>query len=163
MQAAPSITLLYLEHNYAVRRYLCARVHCVETAAELAHETFVRLLGREPCAELGNPRAMLLTIARNLAIDHFRAHGQIRLSGLDEVETFVCDKPGPEQIAAARQALARLLAAIDALPAQCRRVFIDVRLDGASHAEAAARFGISKNAVEKHLARALLRLYVSLE
>ena len=162
MHVAPPYALLYLEHLCTVRTYLGARLNCVETAAELAHETFVRLLARDPGDALHNPRALLLTIARNLAIDHYRARSQATLARLDDLDELACDKPGPERVAAARQELAHLLRAIDALPAQCRRVFVHVRFEGASHAEAAARFGISRNGVEKHLARALLRLHAAL-
>lgn len=154
--------MLYLEHLCVVRGYLRARLQCVDTAADLAHETFVRLLARHAQDELRNPRALLLTIARNLAVDHFRSQGRASLCSLDEIGELACEQPGPERMAAVRQELGCLLTAIDGLPPRCREVFIEVRFEGASQAEAAARFGISRNAVEKHLARALLRLHLAL-
>ncbi|MBC6962986.1 MAG: sigma-70 family RNA polymerase sigma factor, partial [Nitrosomonas sp.] len=45
-----------------------------------------------------------------------------------------------------------------ALPPQCHRAFVLHKFDGDSHAEIAEKLGITRNAVEKLLIRALIRL-----
>ena len=48
--------------------------------------------------------------------------------------------------------------AIEDLPPKCRAVFIRHKFDGVPQATLAGEFGISLNAIEKHLVRALLQL-----
>jgi RNA polymerase sigma factor (sigma-70 family) len=47
---------------------------------------------------------------------------------------------------------------VETLPPQTQRVFRMHKLEGLSHAETAARLGVSKSAVEKHMITALKRL-----
>lgn len=58
------------------------------------------------------------------------------------------DQPDPD----------RLEAAVRALPAIEREVFLAVRLDGLTYAEIAARTGMSAHAVERRFAKALTRI-----
>ncbi len=46
--------------------------------------------------------------------------------------------------------------AIEALPKRCQQVFVLSRLHGHPNGEIAARLGISRNMVEKHIIKALL-------
>jgi RNA polymerase sigma-70 factor (ECF subfamily) len=99
-------------------------------------------------------------IAGNLAIDHYRASKSRAGYNVDieECTELPCGKPGPERIVAARQLMERLRGAIEALPVQCRRIFMRHKFDGISHAEIALEYGITRNAVEKNLIRALVSL-----
>jgi len=151
---------LYLRHIGELCSFLALRLNCRETARELAHESFIRVMGQGSDAVIANPRALLYRIAGNLAIDHYRAskaHAGFHVE-LDDCAELPCGKPGPEQIIAARQMMERLRRAIEALPPQCRRIFMRHKFDGIPHAEIALEYGITKNAVEKHLIRALVNL-----
>ncbi|MBW7901418.1 MAG: RNA polymerase sigma factor [Rhodocyclaceae bacterium] len=154
-----AITHLYLRHIAALRGFLAARVGCREIAGELAHESFVRMMTCKNEA-IADPRAFLFRVAGNLAVDHWRANpvGPDRFLDIDEHEHLASEAPGPERYAAARQQLDRLRRAVDGLPSRCREVFARHKFDGATQAEIATEFGISQNAVEKHLIRALVRL-----
>jgi len=155
-----AITALYLDHIGEIRRFLTRRLSCVDVAAELAHEVFVRYLVAAPQTVIENPRAFLFRIAGNLAIDHGRAHplkpGQC--VDISECADLASDYPGPERFAAARQELDRLRRAIDELPPKCREVFIRHKFDGIPQSVLAREYGVSLNAIEKHLVRALLQL-----
>lgn len=155
------ITTLYIEHIGELRRFLVRRLPCIEVAAELAHETFVRyLVAAPPSAPLVNPRAFLYRIAGNLAIDYLRSH---RLSSqqtvdLDGCSELPCDELSPERYVIARQQLDCLRRAIDELPAKCRVVFVRHKFDGISQKNLASEYGVTVNAIEKHLIRALVFL-----
>lgn len=155
-----TLTHLYLRHIAALRGFLAARIGCRETAGELAHESFVRLMTSGRGTAILDPRAFLFRIAGNLAIDHWRAHPvrPEQFADIAECEHLVSEAPGPERHAAARQQLHRLQQAVEGLPPQCRRIFIRHKFDGLTQPAIAAEFGISLNAVEKHLIRALVRL-----
>ena len=66
------VDLLYQAHHRWLRGWLGARVGCREHAADLAQDTFVRLLKARQVSPLKEPRAYLSSIARGLMIDQFR-------------------------------------------------------------------------------------------
>ena len=156
--------LLYLRHIGELCVFLTQKLKCRETAQELAHESFIRYIGLDSGVAVGNPRALLYRIAGNLAIDHYRqtkSHADFHVE-IEECAELPCDKPGPEQIVAARQMIARLRQAIDALPPQCRSIFMRHKFEAIPHAEIALEYGITRNAVEKHLVRALVSLRIAM-
>ena len=154
------LTCLYLRHMGSLRSFLAARVGCRETASELAHESFIRLMACEGSEAIRDPRAFLFRVAGNLSVDHWRANPvrPEQFSDISEWESLASDMPGPERYAVARQQLERLRRAVEALPNKCRRVFVAHKFEGRTQPEIAAAFGISLNTVEKHLIRALVSL-----
>ncbi|PTN11711.1 RNA polymerase sigma factor [Nitrosomonas aestuarii] len=156
------LTNIYLRHVGELRAFLFRHVGCHEVAAELTQETFIRIMGYQTGDPLHNIRAMLYRIAGNLAIDYHRLqvkHSKhISIDELPEHEQPLNDASDPARIASARQTLEKLCVVIEALPPQCHRAFVLHKFDGYSHAQIAAKLGISRNAVEKLLIHALVRL-----
>jgi RNA polymerase sigma-70 factor (ECF subfamily) len=127
-------------------------------AEDLAQEAFLRVLHAAPAGGLRDARAYLFRTAANLAIDHSR---HCRASPVAPVELPAeANDPCPsaERVAMDRQALARLQAAVEALPPRAREVFRLARLEGLSQVEIAERLGISPKTVFSHLVAALARL-----
>lgn len=161
---ASPVTQLYIEHIGEIRRFLARRFSCVEIAAELAHEVFIRYMAAMPKSPIENPRAFLFRIAGNLAVDHARANplkpGQwVDIADCTELAS---DYPTPERFAMARQELGRLRRAIDELPPKCREIFIRHKFDGIAQATLAQEYQVTLNAIEKHLVRALIQLRLRL-
>ena len=90
-------------------------------------------------------------IAANLAVDHYRAEaGRPReILPLEDCAEQACPRPGPEQVASARQTLARLAAAVEQLPPRCREVFLRHKFDGCRQADLAREYGISVNLLSR--------------
>ncbi|HJP68017.1 MAG TPA: sigma-70 family RNA polymerase sigma factor, partial [Sphingomicrobium sp.] len=71
----------------------------------------------------------------------------------------VLDETGtPEETLLARDELQRLGETVADMPARVREVFVLRRIEGLSQRGVAERLGISVSTVEKHLAKAMLRL-----
>lgn len=164
MLGGEALAHLYLQHIAELRHYLAQRVACREVARELAQETFLRMMLSDGKDAIRNPRAFLYRIATNLAVDHYRSEaGRPReILPLEDCAEQACPRPGPEQVASARQTLARLAAVVEQLPPRCREVFLRHKFDGCRQADLAREYGISVNAIEKHLIRALVQLRLCL-
>ena len=151
---------LYFRHIGELCSFLAIRTRCRETAKlELAHESFIRYM-TQGSVVIENPRALLYRIAGNLAIDHYRAtkaYAGCHIE-LDECAELQCDKPGPEQIVAARQMLDRR-----AVPSKrCRNNAAASSCAINSRAfpmpKLRLEYGITRNAVENTPIRALVHL-----
>jgi RNA polymerase sigma factor (sigma-70 family) len=107
----------------------------------------------------GAPRdaeAWLFTIARNECRARIRDRMVTPLSD-GEVETLAASSD-PADEAAARERLAAVLAAVDALPPREREAIVLQAFGGVSNAEVAVRLGTTESAVETLLVRARAQL-----
>ncbi len=159
----PNIFLanIYLRHVSELRAFLWRRVGCREIAAELTQETFIRIMSY-PDETIQNARALLYHIASNLVIDHHRAYlkhpDKVCIDDLAYDEKLATDLTDPARVISARQVLEKLCSVIEELPPRCHRAFVLHKFDGYSHVEIAQKLGITRNAVEKLLIRALVQL-----
>ena len=160
LRMSATVATLYIEHIGELRRFLVRRLACVETASELAHETFIRYLAADFDVPIANPRAFLYRIAGNLAIDYLRTQplSSSQIVDLESCDELPSEAPGPERYAMARQQLDCLRRAIDELPGRCREVFVRHKFDGIPQKTLADEYGVTINAIEKHLIRALVFL-----
>src|SRR5690606_12072999 len=107
---------LYRDHHGWLDGWLRKKLGNACDAADLAHDTFVRVLRhRAGLAELREPRAYLTTIAKRLLANHYRRRSledayMEALAALPEPQT-----PSPEQRALILEALHAIDAMLDAL------------------------------------------------
>ncbi|MFT0866755.1 sigma-70 family RNA polymerase sigma factor [Pseudomonas sp. CAM1A] len=153
------VDLLYQAHHHWLRSWLGARVGCRENAADLAQDTFVRLLKARQASPLKEPRAYLSSIARGLMIDQFRRRALEKaylesLASLPEQHA-----PSEEQRLVILDTLERLDLALQRLKPRARQAFLLAQLDGLSLAQIAQRLDVSRATVERDLAKALGACY----
>lgn len=131
---------------------------------DLIQEGYARLWEAD-LASVTNPRAYFHTTVRNVLLEHVRRARIVPMERLGEIDALriTSGAPGPERQVTARQELERLWRAISTLPQQCRRAFHLQTFEDRSRREIAAEMGISERTVEKHLAKALLRVAVAME
>ena len=67
-------------------------------------------------------------------------------------------RPGPDEVLASEQRLARLDRALNRAGPRAREVFLMHRLHGMTYLQIADHFDISVSAIEKHMARAMMVL-----
>jgi RNA polymerase sigma-70 factor (ECF subfamily) len=143
--------LLYDHYQGPVYRFLFYRTRSATLAEDLTSETFFRALRsmqnfRWQGKDFG---AWLMTIARNLATDHFKA-GRTRLETTTEDMGLHDDATeGPETTVLASLTSELLLKALTELPAEQKDCLIMRFLQGMSIAETADVLGRSEGAVKQ--------------
>jgi len=146
-----------------IEKLLRRRGASPEDAEDLVQEAVVRLFSytRKAAGEVRNSEAFLTRTALNLAVDLHRSTRRDRFEP-EPVETLpLLDlAPMPDEILAAEQRLLRMRKALDQVSRRTRNVFFMHRLQGFSHGEIAAKLGVSKSAVEKHIASAITILAI---
>lgn len=157
---------LYVDHHRWLLDWLRRRVGCAASAADLAQDTFVRLLdSRDALLGLREPRAFLTVTARRLLIDRGRRQ-RIEQAFLAEMAVLAQTAgfaPSPEQIHAAVESLELIGAALEGLATKPRQAFLLHHLDGLGHDEIAANLGVSARMVRKYLVQALLHCHQVLD
>jgi len=147
----------YRQHHDWLWQWLYRRLNCSLDAADLAHETFLKVLaGRRETAEVREPRAYLRTIAHGLVVNLWRRRDIERayreaLGGLPEPVL-----PSAEEQALILETLHEVDALITGLPEKVRRAFLMAQLDGLKYRTIAERLGVSERMVKKYMARAML-------
>ena len=152
--------LLYDHYHGAVYRFLFYRTRSVQLAEDLTSETFFRALRsmtnfRWQGRDFG---AWLMTIARNLATDHFKA-GRTRLElTTEDMGQHDDTTEGPEGAVLAGLTNEILLEALAQLPDEQRDCVVMRFLQGMSIAETAAVLGRSDGAIKQLQLRGIRNL-----
>lgn len=152
---------VYQAHHQWLRGVLQRKLGNASDAADLAHDTFERLIRANVREPLNEPRAYLRTIATRLLI------GRARRAALEAAyaETLALHplavEPSVEARALILEALAEVCELLDTLPMTSRRIFLMAQIDGLSYAEIGKALGLTPNAVQKSLARALVHCYTA--
>jgi RNA polymerase sigma-70 factor, ECF subfamily len=143
--------MLYDHYQGSVYRFLFYRTRSATLAEDLASETFFRALRnmqsfRWQGKDFG---AWLMTIARNLATDHFKA-GRTRLEmTTEDMGIHDASTEGPEHAVLAGLTNELLLKALTELPSEQKDCLVMRFLQGMSIAETAAVLGRSEGAVKQ--------------
>ena len=126
-------------------------------AEDLVQEAYAKVLSVPDWRRLEAPERFVMTIIRNLAFERFRRAKVvgIRQIGVLEMDSLPDPTPDAYAITSARQELDLVLAALDRLPEQCRKVLTLRKMYGLSPGQIAVRLNLSISTVEKHLAKGL--------
>ena len=149
-----------------ILRFLRARAASDQDAQDLASELYLKLQAFEPKTPIENPRSYLFSMANRLVLDRLRetvrrarreaTWARETAENPDFIEKD--HRSDPEHFLIAEDEAHYLRLAIADLPPGARRVLILHKVDGASHAEIAEQLGITRSAVEKHMAVAMRHL-----
>lgn len=125
---------------------------------EVAQAAFARLAANGDISRIRDPRGYLCTIACNLVIDHNRRQGHrdaIHQGFSLDADADAGLETSPERVLLGKERLAILEDALALMPAMRRRIFLLVRVEGHSIKDVARQFGLSEDAVYKHVQRGL--------
>jgi len=150
-----SVETLYWNHHGWLQGWLRRRLGNGFDAADLAHDTFVRILSScETPAALIEPRAFLTTVAQRVLANHWRREKLERayLEALAQAPQGLA--LSPEDRAILLEALVEIDQLLDGLPVIVKRAFLLSQLDGLKHAEVADVLGISITTVKRYIVKA---------
>ena len=161
---ADAFGAIYDRYSETVYRYIYFRVNNTQLAEDLASETFLRALRRISSFSWQGRAfgAWLVTIARNLVVDHFKS-GRYRLEiakpdvlGADTAETD--PSTSPESAALEKLTNATLLTAVKKLNPDQQECIVLRFLQGFTVAETARTMGKNEGAVKALQYRAVRTL-----
>lgn len=148
---------LYQTHHGWLQGWLRQRTGCGQDAADLAQDTFLRLLSKErDLTPVREPRAYLTKVAHGLLVNQWRRRA-IERAYLEALATQApAAVPSPE----ARELVIATLLEIDALlrtlAPKVRTAFLLAQLDGLGYRAIAERLQVSERMVKKYMAQAML-------
>jgi RNA polymerase sigma factor (sigma-70 family) len=127
------VAALWTRFERPLVRYAARMVRDQERARDLVQDTFVRLCEADQ-GEIGDARAWLFRVCRNLAVDHLRRQRPVT----DAAELPAADEPADES-----RAVAEVYAAIGLLPETQQRVLALRLRDGHDYRDISRLTGLS--------------------
>ncbi|MDZ5636432.1 sigma-70 family RNA polymerase sigma factor [Janthinobacterium sp. GMG1] len=163
---SPSLDLfsdLYSSHHGWLYNWLWRKLGCRDGAADLAQDTFVRMLATQSADSLREPRAYLSTVANGLLVNHWRRLTLERTFLAALANRPELTAPSPEERALVVESLYRIDAMLDTLSPRARQAFLLAQLDGLTYAQIAVQLDVSERMVKKYMAQAMLQCMLCLD
>ena len=150
---------LYKNHHSWLHNWIRQKIGCHDTAADLAHDVFLRIIYRKNTITLDSfagAQRYLRTIGNGLCVDMWRKKA-IEQAWLESVTH------QPQQLAISAEQhtlIVETLCEIDQmlqrLPTKVANAFIMSQIDGLTYQQIALKFEVSVRMVKKYMARAML-------
>ncbi len=148
---------LYRDHHRWLQAWLGRKLGNACDAADLAQDTFVRILKRRRGEAMsGEPRALLAHVAKGLMVDHWRRQ-EVERAYLDAIAHLPeFHVPCEETRMLVLNALCRIEVMLRDLPEKTRQIFLLAQLDGLKYSEIAEQLGTSLITVKRHMRAAFM-------
>jgi len=148
------MAVLYRQQHSWLQNWLRRRLNCSQSAADLAQDTFMRLLTKEQLPQLHAPRTFLAKVAQSVLSNHYRRQKLERayLEALAATPGLLA--PSLETQAIVLETLIALDTALDTLERPVREAFLWSQVDGWSHGQIAERLGVSITTVKRYIIKA---------
>lgn len=142
---------LYSNHHGWLHGWLRSKLGCTHRAADLAQDTFVRLLASSIPSAIDEPRAYLTTVAKGVLINWYRRQALERayLQALALMPEPLA--PSEEERYLILETLHAIDAMLDALPPLVRRTFLLSQIEGLTYEDIAQQVGVSLATVKRYM------------
>jgi RNA polymerase sigma factor (sigma-70 family) len=150
------IERLYTDHHSWVYYWLRKRLNQSDDAADLAQETFVRIVRHQKTLRFDEPRALLTTIAKRILINWYHRQS-IEKAYLETIAADAdrYDEITPERHLQVIEALSLIDSLLNKMSARQRQTFIMSQIEGLSQQEIAASLNVSVRTVMRDLTGAV--------
>lgn len=147
----PHVQTLYADHHGWLQGWLRRKLGNPFDAADLAQDTFARLLVARHPDVIVQPRAYLTRIAQNILVNWYQRQALERayLEALAAMPEALA--PSPEERLLILQTLHEIDAMLDALKPQARRAFLLSQIDGMKYDDIARELGVSLVTVKRYM------------
>ena len=154
------VSTLYRDHHGWLQGWLQRRLGCAAQAADLAQDTFVRILNaweRKGDPGMQQPRAYLTTVAHGLMVNWLQRQALERayleaLAALPEPLA-----PSPEERLLILETLHEVDALLDDLPPRVKQAFLLAQIEGRRYDEIAGLIGVSLPTVKRYMKQAFVQ------
>lgn len=158
LATAHSVESLYSNHHGWLQGWLRGKLNNALDAADLAHDTFVRILVDRNAQAIREPRSYLATVAGRVVVDHYRRKALER-AYLEALEHW----PQPlalscEERAVLLETLYEIDEMLDGLGSRLKQVFILSQFEGLTYEQIARQLGMGLRTVNKYMARAVAHI-----
>lgn len=157
MPDASHLETLYREHHRWLSNWLQKRLGCPSHAADLAQDTFVKLLHKpRHLPSTSEAKAFLTTVAKGLCIDHWRRRQieQAWLESTSQAEDLQqLSEPDQRAIIDSLIVLDKWLAQ---LPPPVVKAFIGSQVQGFTYQELAGQLNVTDRTIKRYVAQAFL-------
>jgi RNA polymerase sigma factor (sigma-70 family) len=154
---------LYQSHQQWLYQWLRKRTAHNAHASDLVQDTFVKVLQtRDAVFGLKEPRAYLLTIAKNLMLDQARRKRieHAYLEELSNMQHVLFALPNTiEQQLEIVEAIEQISRALEQVSAKAQQAFLLHYFDGCTHKEIAQQLEVSTKTIQNYLAQCLMQCY----
>jgi RNA polymerase sigma-70 factor (ECF subfamily) len=142
--------------------WLRKNMGCTHQAADLAHDAFLPILGRqETLVDVREPCAYLTTIARRLVFESWRRR-DLERAYLAELAALPAGmRPSPEDRGLVLETVLTIDRLLDGLALKARSAFLMSQLDGVTYREIAAELKVSASRVRQYMAQAWTCCYAA--
>ena len=149
-----------LTHEPVMRKWLARRSIGGLEIDDIIQETYTIIAGLESVEDIRNPRNYAFQVAYSLIRAHFKRARVVAFHSFGDIDALGIESsaPSPERAAIDREFLRSVEHYLADLPSNCRAVILMSRVHELSRREIAAQLGISENAVQNLLTKAILLL-----
>ncbi|MGR4863188.1 RNA polymerase sigma factor [Caulobacter sp. LARHSG274] len=145
-----AVESLFRRYDTWFRRVLRKRYG--DMADDLAQEAYLRTAMHDAAGEVRHPKAFLMQVANNLAIDRLRRQRR------EEDQLIDGEAFQSSSTAASQEYELTLKQIVLALPPELRDVFVLSHINGLTHRESALQLGLTERTVKDRMRRASIRV-----
>ncbi|MFD0912072.1 sigma-70 family RNA polymerase sigma factor [Methylophilus luteus] len=147
---------VYQQHHEWLQGWLRKKTGNSWDAADIAHDTFVRVMDKDKLQLGAEPRALLVHIAKGLVIDRWR-HQQVEQAYRETLAQLSPELwPSVEEQQLLLESLQQVDRLLQSMPGQTRAIFLLAQLDGLTYQQIAQQLDISLITVKRHMRKAYL-------
>jgi len=154
-----------LPHRASLEKYLARCFPHEADLEDIVQQSFERVLTRTGDEPIENPKFYLRRTAWSLIQSRTRRRAIASIDLYADLSSFdfQCDAPLPDDICAAREEFALLVALYSELPQRAQEAIFQIRLEGRPYIEVAQSFDLCVSSVAKQIRRSVRHLRAGLE
>ncbi len=151
---------LFQYYSPRLKQFACSIIKTKEAAAEIVNDVFIKLWKqREKAPLISNIHVYLYVAVKNGALNYLssKVHRQIT-EPFDFVDIELSRDQTPDEKMISAELMAKIAAAVEALPPRCKMIFKLVREDGLRYKEVADILNLTVNTVDAQMVIAVKRI-----